>query len=695
MTDGFALLHPALQHHIVSTLRWPGLRPLQNDSVVPLLAGEDAILLAPTAGGKTEAATFPLLSRMAVEDWDGVSVLYICPLKALLNNLEPRLTHYASWLGRSVAVWHGDVGASARTRIKRDRPDILLTTPESLEAMMVSRSVDDRELLGGVHAVIIDEVHAFAGDDRGWHLSGVLARLEHHLQHPVQRVGMSATVGNPDFLLGWLQGGQSRPGRVINPSVENVGVVPEIRVDQLEDIDQVALLLSKLHMGEKRLVFVDSRARAEELASALRMREVEVYLSHSSLSATERRISEHAFATASDCIIVATSTLELGIDIGDLDRVIQIGAPRTVSSFLQRLGRTGRRAGTTRNCLFISLDDKGLLDTLGMLHAWSTGYVEPVSPPPVPMHMAAQQFLAAALHKGAINTTTWRELWQGTTLMDTEVLGRDAQDILDHLISIGMLEVDGPLAFIGESAEKAFGRRHFMELLSAFTTPPVFTVFQGRREIGTVELKAVGTPDPDRILLLALAGRNWRVDRIDWRRHRVFVEPTDKKAKTQWGFLGPGFGSAVTEGMRQVLLGSDPAGVELTRRAQAGLESLRIEKAVTVSHTSRVILDHGGSGNAGEWWTWAGTAHNTQIIAALTSTGAARSNQMARHDMVALTAPVDATAIRKRVDEVLAMLVNQRPLPPMSIDDARGLKFSEALPMEWALHELAVRQVSD
>lgn len=228
-------------------------------------------------------------------------------------------------------------------------------------------------------------------------------------------------------------------------------------------------------------------------------------------------------------------------------------------------------------------------------------------------------------------------------------------------------------------------------------SPRVHCATRQEREIGTVELKAVGTPDPDRILLLALAGRNWRVIRIDWRRHRIFVEPTNKKAKTQWGFLGPGLGSAVSEGMRQVILGSDPACVQLTRRAQAGLESLRIEKAVTVSPTSRVILDHGGAAGSdgGEWWTWAGTTHNTQIIAALTAIGAARSNQMARHDMVSLSAPIDATAIRKLVNEVMALSVDQRPLPPMSIDDARGLKFSEALPREWALHELAVRQVTE
>lgn len=365
-TTGLGTLHPVLIHHIASTLRWPGLRPLQDEAAAPLAAGEDAVLLAPTAGGKTEAAIFPVLTRMATEEWSGVSVLYLCPIKALLNNLEPRLHEYASWMGRRVAVWHGDVNQSARRRIITDPPDILLTTPESLEAVLVSRGIDSRSFLGGVHTVIIDEVHAFAGDDRGWHLSAVLSRLEALTGGHLQRIGMSATVGNPDALLTWLQGGRTeRPGRVLAPGVSAGTVTPtDITVDYVDSVASASLLLSKLHQGEKRLVFVDSRRMAEELGSALHGRGVRVYLSHSSLSTDERRRAEDAFANDRDCIIVATSTLELGIDVGDLDRVIQIGTPGTVSSFLQRLGRTGRRAETSRNCLFITIDDED-----GLIHS--------------------------------------------------------------------------------------------------------------------------------------------------------------------------------------------------------------------------------------------------------------------------------------------------------------------------------------
>ena len=207
-----------VQHHVVNTLQWPGLRPLQNDAVKPVLDGVDCLLLAPTAGGKTEAATFPLLSRMTAEGWTGIPVLYVCPLRALLNNLQPRIQDYAAWVGRSAALWHGDTGQGARRRILRERPDVLLTTPESLESMLVSATIDSTQVFADLRVVVVDEVHAFAGDDRGWHLLHIMERLAQLAGRPLQRIGLSATVGNPDDLLGWLQGATSgRPRAVVSP----------------------------------------------------------------------------------------------------------------------------------------------------------------------------------------------------------------------------------------------------------------------------------------------------------------------------------------------------------------------------------------------------------------------------------------------------------------------------------------------
>ena len=221
MSSGLDRLHPVVVHHIVNTLGWPSLRALQEEAAGPVLDGADALLLAPTAGGKTEAAVFPLLTAMDTQRWSGLSVIYVCPLKALLNNLLPRLETYAGWLGRRVAIWHGDVGASARQRILREPPDVLLTTPESLEAMLISLKVEHGALFTGLRAIVVDEVHAFAGDDRGWHLLAVLERLTRVTGRPIQRVGLSATVGNPDELLGWLQGSGrgKRPAVVVAPDI--------------------------------------------------------------------------------------------------------------------------------------------------------------------------------------------------------------------------------------------------------------------------------------------------------------------------------------------------------------------------------------------------------------------------------------------------------------------------------------------
>src|SRR5215831_10364510 len=141
MNSGLDRLHPVVVHHIVNSLGWRSLRALQEEAVGPVLDGDDALLLAPTAGGKTEAAVFPLLTAMDRHHWSGLSVIYVCPLKALLNNLLPRLEQYASWVGRRAAVWHGDVTSSARHKILRELPDLLLTTPESLEAMLISLKV--------------------------------------------------------------------------------------------------------------------------------------------------------------------------------------------------------------------------------------------------------------------------------------------------------------------------------------------------------------------------------------------------------------------------------------------------------------------------------------------------------------------------------------------------------------------------
>jgi ATP-dependent Lhr-like helicase len=243
--SAFEQLHPALQYHVVNTLGWRTLRPTQLDAIAPVQAGRHCLLLAPTAGGKTEAAAIPVLSRMLTQQWPATSVLYICPIKALLNNLEQRLTHYAGLVGRRVEVWHGDVTQSRKRNALKDPPDILLTTPESIEAMLISARLDSQTWFGQVRTVIVDELHAFASDDRGWHLRAVLHRLDQYLPQPAQRIGLSATVSNPDELLAWFA---PRGERTV-VGTASVSTDADVTIDHVGSLENAALVAARLYRG--------------------------------------------------------------------------------------------------------------------------------------------------------------------------------------------------------------------------------------------------------------------------------------------------------------------------------------------------------------------------------------------------------------------------------------------------------------
>lgn len=660
---------------MVNTLGWPDLRPLQQAAVEPLLRGDDALLLAPTAGGKTEAAAFPILTRAVGEGWQGLSVLYVCPLRALLNNLEPRLNTYAEWLGRRAQLWHGDTGQSKRQRMLANPPDILLTTPESLEAMLVSTKVNPRGHFANVRAIIVDEVHAFAGDDRGWHLLAVLERLEKLAGHPIQRIGLSATVGNPSELLRWLQGSSvGRRASVVAPEASDPGR-SEVTLDYVGSLLNAAKVISLLHAGEKRLVFCESRREVEELAHNLRDVGVTTFVSHSSLSLDERRRAERAFADARDCVIVCTSTLELGIDVGDLDRVVQINAPRTVASFLQRLGRTGRRPGTRRNALLLATSFDGLLQAAGLLLLWGRGYVEPVTPPVAPRHIAAQQLLALCLQESRVGSNVWREWWNGLPIFDEH-----ADRIASWLVESGYVESEAGMLFIGPETEHRFGRRNFMELVSVFTAAPEFTVLQGRQELGTVD-PVVLTRKADGPRIIVLGARSWKVTHIDWKRRRCFVEPSDVPAKMRWTGESAPLSHVLAQAQRDVLLGNDPD-VTISQRAAQALAEARTDHAAEVSSRGLVLLRDSDDVH---WWTWAGARANATLVAGLP--GIADETQRTNNFRVRL---LGTDAVEKLAD-ALGAQDWATVLPAVSSAALEGLKFSEVLPPDLALATVAER----
>lgn len=615
--SAFDQLDPLVQHHIVNTLGWRELLALQEESIEPIISGAHCLLLAPTAGGKTEAATFPVLSRICSENWTGLTVLYVCPLKALLNNLHQRLEHYCRMVGRRCELWHGDVGPSQRNRIKSDPPDILLTTPESLEVMLISVKADGREMLRGVRVVVVDEIHAFAGDDRGWHLLAVLERIGGLAGREIQRIGLSATVGNPDEMLQWLAGHCEGHRRVIQPDAPGATSATDVQLDYVGSLQNAAIVISRLFRGEKRLVFCDSRSRVEELGNELRRLGVSVFLSHSSLSADERRTSEQAFVEAVDCVIVATSTLELGIDVGDLDRVIQIDAPSSVASFLQRLGRTGRRMGTTRNCLFLATTENALLRAGALLALWESGFVEPVVPPARPLHLFAQQLMALVLQEGGIGIRDW-QVWLKRLPCFAQEGSGILENIAHHLVENRILYSDGSRLSFGDAGEELYGRRHFLELVSVFTSDPMFKILHGKQELGSVDQITFVRHREEQPAVLSMGGRSWLVTSLDWGRREACVVPAESKGKSQWQSVRVGMSWKFTRTVH-ALLTSTTDSDRWTTRAKKAFASLRVEYGFLRVDADVAVTDP--RQNEVRWFTFSGSLVNKGLADAMNAKG--------------------------------------------------------------------------
>jgi ATP-dependent Lhr-like helicase len=609
VSAAFDRLSPAMQYQIANGLGFSALRPVQEQTIHAVLDGDNAVVLAPTAGGKTEAAFFPLLSRMDTEDWRPISTLYLSPIRALLNNQEARLERYASLIGRRAALWHGDTAQAARRRIAAEPPDILLTTPESLEVMLISPRVPARRLFAGLEAVVIDEVHAFVGDDRGGHLAAVLERLGRLSGRDAQRIGLSATVGNPDEILAWLAGSSARPGRVVAPQGRTRP--PELALDYVGSIDNAAKVIRGLHRGEKRLVFVDSRRQVEALGEALRALAVDTHVLHSSLSADARQHTERQFAEGSNCVIVATSSLELGIDIGDLDRVVQIDAPPSVASFLQRMGRTGRRPGATANCTFLATEPWALLQSAALLHLHGQGYVEPVHPVRRAAHLYVHQLLALTLQEHGLPEHD-AQAWVGRATPFQDLTAAELLALTTHLVTQGYLtRTDGRL-LLGPQGERDFGRRNFQALYAVFDTPQQLTVRFGPKEIGAIEASFVAAQPPSE-LSFKLGARAWQATWVDWSKAQVHVVPTAAAAKApRWRGQPRWLSQRLCQAMRHILStdAPPPAG---TQRATARLTALREEHGETALHGG--LVDDTASTTT--WWNFAGGRANTLLAQVL------------------------------------------------------------------------------
>jgi ATP-dependent Lhr-like helicase len=609
-TSVFSRFAPRLQEAIVSRLGWTSLRPVQEQAGAALLDGKNAVVLAPTAGGKTEAAMFPTLSMLVTDQPEGVGAIYIAPIKALLNNQADRLGTYTEMVGLRRFLWHGDIDTS-RAQFIKEPAELLMTTPESMEVMLASAKVPVPKLFSELRIVVIDEVHALAGTDRGAHLMSVLERIGDNSKHDVQRVGLSATVGNPDAILHWLRGTSKREGIVVDPPK-----VPQVRQIAVhldpEDDGALAKRAADAALGRKSLFFCGSRRLTESVADRLRGRGTDVFVHHSSVSLAERKLAEERFQGTGSAMIACTSTLELGIDVGDLDNVFQADAPDTVSSFLQRMGRTGRRAGSVANTTFFCSDPEAVLQAVALVELAKEGWVEPIPPQTRCWPVLVHQLLAFTLALGGIQRdVAWQKLSRLPDLSD--ITRFEFDQAVDFMVLHDFLFEAGGMLSMGDAAERKYGRKNFLELYAVFSSPQFYTVIgPNGSEVGSLEQAFVDNLE-ENLSSFLLGGRAWLVASIDHKAREISATPAPRGKMPSWGgFVPQMLGFEVCQRIKRLLCDTTEYPY-LSEQAAATLREYREDFAALLQRGNALQISSDGV----RWWTYAGGRINQTLKHAL------------------------------------------------------------------------------
>ncbi|MBW3614671.1 MAG: DEAD/DEAH box helicase [Actinobacteria bacterium] len=616
---------------------WREPTEVQKAAIPPVLAGHNTLVLAPTAGGKTEAALLPLLDVGRREGWNPTSILAVSPMKALLDDQLRRYQSIAALTGATAFAWHGDTPKMQRRQFLDHPSDILLTTPESLEILL--HRIDAKEMLRGIQAVILDEVHVFVGTARGAQLAAVLERLEERCDADLQRVGLSATVGTPDDVLAWLGGSSYRERSLAG--VAAAATREETNIVSYEHETQLTSTLSAV-LGEQRsLVFVQSRRRAEHLGGVL-----DVPVHHSSLSPEGRRAAINRFQAGEVAGIVATATLELGIDIGDVELVVQDGSPSGPASYLQRVGRSGRRTGM-RRMLFTCGTPDDLLQVLAVLARVRRGALEPLPVQRGGRLMLGQQALALALDP--VRTGFERHELASTICYSPVFRGLqdDALATLEHLVENEWLRDVRGLLVAGHRANLEFGGggRNFAKLAASFDTrASVPVVTEDGTHVGTIDWTAaqddkwVGRGEPFR-----LGGRGWSAVDVNAEVVRVVPAAVGAAAKPP-SWRGPSLDvdRATWETAREILENTDvPAAID--ERGELWLEILRAQwrprlaKPLWEAERETTLI------------TFAGAAVHRSVLALLNADGAGDGPELR------ITAP-DCSTLRTRAREALGDL---------------------------------------
>ncbi len=639
--NAFDRYAPFIQDYIYRS-GWKVLRGVQNAAAQAIFGTEDNVLItASTASGKTEAAFFPILTLNEENPPASVGVLYISPLKALINDQFERLSALCEEAGIAVTRWHGDAPQSQKRRLLKKPSGILQITPESLEALMLTRHMEIASLFGDLRFVVIDEIHSLLRGDRGLQTFCLIERMCRLAGCRPRRIGLSATIGNPEQAARFLAAGSGRT--TVIPRFEGAKEVWRLsmehffntdpqadegraecaaaEVEEVPETDKAPALadpgvgyIFEHTRGRKCLVFTNSREECEAVCQMLRQycevrREPDRFLiHHGNLSASYREGAEDVMkddeSTASVC---ATATLELGIDIGRLERAFQIDAPFTVSGFLQRLGRTGRR-GAPAEMWFVMREDHPepramfpefipwrLLQGIALVQLYlEERFVEPPRMGRLPYSLLYHQTMSTLASCGEMTAAELAS--RVLTLFCFERITQDDyRALLRHLISIDHISrTENGGLIVGLAGERIVNSYKFY---AVFQENEEYAVRAGSEELGTIVRPP---PVGDKI---AIAGRVWVVEEIDRLKREVYCSLVKGRVPAYFGDVPGDIHTRILERMYGVL-NEDKSYPYLMRHAVCRLADARAKFAASAMR--RRPLVHLGEGM---WalFPWLGT----------------------------------------------------------------------------------------
>ena len=566
-TDDLFDRFPDFIREFIYSHGWESLRGIQVAAAETVFNTDHNLLLtSSTASGKTEAAFFPILAQLCEDPPMSVGVLYIAPLKSLINDQFYRMEELLEQSGIPVTHWHGDVAQSHKKKLLEKPRGILQVTPESLESMLINRSNDIVRLFGDLRFVVIDEIHTLTGSDRGNQILCQLARIGHLIGHQPRRVGLSATIGDPRLAADWLGAGTDRMTDI--PETEQGSIrwrlgmehfyIQNSKQEQATDprddgdparsavpYDAGYSFMYDCVRDRKSLVFSNSREETEYLCATFRQiaknrGDEDVFLiHHGNLSASIREEAELKMKDEEvHAVTCATVTMELGIDIGRLERVLQNQSPNSVTGFLQRLGRSGRR-GQPPEMMMVFREEDPLPNTpLPQLIPWELlkaiaivqlyiedRFIEPPNLRKLPYSLLFHQTLSVLASSGEL---TPRRLADRVLALPpfTQVPKEDYKVLILSMLNNDFLEMtEEKTLIVGLSGERLL--RSF-KFYAVFKDSEDYTVRCGSDEIGTIT-----TPPPvgDRF---ALAGRVWEVEELDIQHKLIYVKSVEGKMEVSW-----------------------------------------------------------------------------------------------------------------------------------------------------------------